>query len=241
MIQDVQKSLSNFRALYLFLKQENPSLIIELKDESLGPEIHIPVQKRISHNIKIYIDNDDEFYFWTDQFCASWFPCDEEKKFIEFRNAVQEFLNGNGRIVESFRGNTYYRGLFQIKNFNQWTTIKDHLVVYGLFIFWKKSTSKVVQATSFRSFLKSEYKSKFLLLRTFLNEFDPEFLEPGKEDGAPEDEYDPEVTKILSVLIQKPDISESELETSINQIWRDLFNKDCGKVKELVQSIKSNF
>lgn len=47
---------------------------------------------------------------------------------------------------------------------------------------------------------------------SLLNEFDPYGLEPGKPDGAPEDEYEPEAEDISRRLLTKGSITRAELD-----------------------------
>lgn len=147
MIQNYDVALGNLKNLYLKLKEEFPDLIIEKVDQKPDFEIRIPKQIGLDPEITLYIDNNDEFFIWIGNFCASWFPCDEIEKFKEFEKAITSYLYGKARIVETYRGDTYFQGEFQLFQDSSWITNMTHSILFPSLLFWRAKSTKILKAT----------------------------------------------------------------------------------------------
>lgn len=85
-----------------------------------------------------------------------------------------------------------------------------------------------------------EYKEMFLEIRKLLNKIDPEGLEPGKKNGAPIDEYDPVVNRLVKYVLHYQEnikINNELLLAEINKIWREDFDNDCSAAEEIAVSL----
>jgi hypothetical protein len=93
---------------------------------------------------------------------------------------------------------------------------------------------------------KFQYEKYFTIIKNALNQVDPECLQPGKFDGAPKEEYDPEARLILQYLMHEKNRKAIKLNTlllkeKINTIWEEMFGSHCNNVWEVVNILmKSN-
>ena len=81
--------------------------------------------------------------------------------------------------------------------------------------------------------IKNRYQLLFNSIRAILNDIDPESLNPGDTNGAPNDEYDLEISQITNYFIKNREIGIEDILNEINRIWLESFGKSCDKSKEL--------
>ena len=71
--------------------------------------------------------------------------------------------------------------------------------------------------------IKKRYQLLFNSIRTILNDIDPESLNPGATNGAPNDEYDLETSQITNFFIKNKEIRVEDILNEINRIWLESF------------------
>ena len=74
-----------------------------------------------------------------------------------------------------------------------------------------------------------------------LSYWDPMKVEPGKPQGAPEDEYEPEAARIASFVLKAKDangqLNLSNLKDEIERPWKVMYGEDCPNSSEIAQNI----
>lgn len=88
---------------------------------------------------------------------------------------------------------------------------------------------------------KEEFKNNLRKVIDVLNEVDPEGLRPGKANGSPQDEYESEATRILTVIFKNSAISKEDLEVEINKIWVEMFDANCLDADLLAEKLLTYF
>lgn len=66
-----------------------------------------------------------------------------------------------------------------------------------------------------------KWKATVTSVVALLNDLDPYGLEPGTEEGAPQDEYEPEASPMARLLLNNGSISSDEVDV----IWREWFQE----------------
>ena len=87
---------------------------------------------------------------------------------------------------------------------------------------------------------KDQYRELFEKVREVINKYDPEGLDPGKEDGTPIDEYDAEAAAIVAFVIHNLEeikLNRTLLVNKVNQIWKEYFGEFCELADAIARDI----
>ncbi len=77
-------------------------------------------------------------------------------------------------------------------------------------------------------------------IRRIINHYDPEGLDAGKIDGAPDDEYGAETTPIAAFFMHNQEtikLDPSKLVDEINRIWSKQFGRNCATAESIAEHI----
>lgn len=87
---------------------------------------------------------------------------------------------------------------------------------------------------------KRRYKELFQKVLRIINLHDPAYLEPGAEEGSPEDEYADEAALIVAFLTRNGEaikLDRNVLIREINRIWQEYFDQSCVVAERIAADI----
>lgn len=87
---------------------------------------------------------------------------------------------------------------------------------------------------------KAQYKALFEKVRAIINKHDPFGFDPGSQEGAPVDEYDPETGPIVTFLVHRQEeikVNNELLVDEINRVWKEMFGEPCPMAEEIATDI----
>ena len=116
---------------------------IENYDEVGNLEITFPVQDGLVYEVWLNNQNIDELHFSVCAFWMEWFPCTDEKKVIEYKEAVIKFISGDWRVVEFLKNKTVVKAKLQKPTDESWKTIACWAKLY--WPTFKKFEERIIQ------------------------------------------------------------------------------------------------
>ena len=101
-----------------------PHLIAERQpNEQIELQVELPVQPGLKHHVWLALQNNDELHFRVGHFWLEWFPCTDAAKVESYVAAVQGFLSGRYRVLESERNGRCFKSELQAPVLHGWETI----------------------------------------------------------------------------------------------------------------------
>lgn len=116
--------------------------MVENHGEPVEISITMPVQHGLSHEVWLCLQNHDELGFRVGRFYCEWFPCTKPEKAEKYLDVVTGFLSGKYRILEHYRGKTYYRAELQKSQGDRWCTVANWATIW-IPLSFKKSTKEL--------------------------------------------------------------------------------------------------
>jgi hypothetical protein len=75
-----------------------------------------------------------------------------------------------------------------------------------------------------------QYRSAVEKVLAVLNRFDLMGLEPGRPEGAPDDEYSPEAAALVQKMAEKGEVNFEE----VSQLWLEQFSDNLGRLPSAI-------
>ncbi len=112
------------KAAFAEIAKQFPNLsMFENTEDLVELSITMPIQPGLKYKILLLLQNEDELHFCVNNFQLEWFPCKDKNIVEDFVKAVSEFIAGETRILEHYRGRQCVKSQLQHRENKSWRTI----------------------------------------------------------------------------------------------------------------------
>lgn len=101
-----------------------PSLkMVEDLDAPVELSITLPAQPGLKQKVWLALQNNDELHFSVSHLWLSWYPCTDSTCLRAYIEAVCQYLAGESRVLEHYRGKMCIKAELQVPSEAGWQTI----------------------------------------------------------------------------------------------------------------------